>query len=144
MPFKLRYCTTSSPARGRQSRGAARLSSSRGRAWLRAPCPRPRGCSPRRSSSGPAPPRSSPAGACSRCRRSRLYNKQNDKHSFNFDYFNFMFLCYKGINKRLNCAVCGQCSVADPGCLSRIPDHNFFHPGSASKNLSILSPKKGF
>jgi hypothetical protein len=28
-------------------------------------------------------------------------------------------------------------SVADPGCLSRDP--NFFHPGSASKNLSILT-----
>ncbi len=45
-------------------------------------------------------------------------------------------------------------SVADPGCLSRIPDTTFFHPGSrirtvsipdpgsASKNLSILIPKK--
>jgi len=45
-------------------------------------------------------------------------------------------------------------SVADPGCLSRIPDLNFFHPGSrirtvsipdprsSSKNLSILTPKK--
>ncbi len=32
-------------------------------------------------------------------------------------------------------------SVADPGCLSRIPDPTFFHPGS-SKNLSILTPKK--
>jgi hypothetical protein len=45
-------------------------------------------------------------------------------------------------------------SVADPGCLSRIPDPTFFHPGSrirtvsipdpgsSSKNLSILTPKK--
>ncbi len=40
-------------------------------------------------------------------------------------------------------------TIADPGCLSRIrlfsiPDPNCFHPGSASKNLSILSffPKK--
>ncbi len=37
-------------------------------------------------------------------------------------------------------------SDADPGCLSRIrifsiPDPNFFHPGSASKNLSILTQK---
>jgi hypothetical protein len=44
--------------------------------------------------------------------------------------------------------------VADPGCLSRIPDPTFFHPGSrirtvfipdpgsASNNLSILTPKK--
>ncbi len=44
--------------------------------------------------------------------------------------------------------------VADPGCLSRIPDPTFFHPrswirtvsipdpGSSSKNLSILTPKK--
>jgi hypothetical protein len=44
-------------------------------------------------------------------------------------------------------------SVADPGCLSRIPDPTFFHPGSrirtvsipdpgsSSKNLSILTPK---
>jgi hypothetical protein len=44
-------------------------------------------------------------------------------------------------------------SVADPGCLSRIrifpsririfliPDPNFSHPGSASKNLSILTQK---
>jgi hypothetical protein len=27
---------------------------------------------------------------------------------------------------------------------SRIPDPNCFHPGSASKNLSILTPKNGF
>ncbi len=33
-------------------------------------------------------------------------------------------------------------SVADPGCLSRIPDPTFFHPGSSSKNLSILTLKK--
>jgi len=32
-------------------------------------------------------------------------------------------------------------SVADPEWLSRIPDRNFFHPGSASKNLSILTQK---
>jgi hypothetical protein len=49
-------------------------------------------------------------------------------------------------------------SVADPGCLSRIPDPNFYHPGSeffpsririffitdpgsASKDLSILTQK---
>jgi hypothetical protein len=31
--------------------------------------------------------------------------------------------------------------VADPGCLSRIPDPTFFHPGSASKHLSILTQK---
>ncbi len=49
-----------------------------------------------------------------------------------------------------------SCSVPDPGCLSgsrirlfSIPDPNFFHPGSeffdpgsAQKNLSILTPKK--
>ncbi len=47
-----------------------------------------------------------------------------------------------------------SCSVADPGCLSRIPDPTFFYPGSrirtvsipdpgsSSKNLSILTPKK--
>jgi hypothetical protein len=46
------------------------------------------------------------------------------------------------------------CSVADPVCLSRIPDPTFFHPGSrirtvsipdpgsSSKNLSILTLKK--
>jgi hypothetical protein len=31
------------------------------------------------------------------------------------------------------CSLCDgilQFSVADPGCLSRIPDPNFFHPGS--------------
>jgi hypothetical protein len=38
-------------------------------------------------------------------------------------------------------------SVADPGCLSRIrlfsiPDPNCLHPGSSSKNLCILTPKK--
>ncbi len=41
-------------------------------------------------------------------------------------------------------------SVADPGCLFRIPDPNFFHPGiriffipePQSKNLSILTPNK--
>ncbi len=35
-------------------------------------------------------------------------------------------------------------SVADPGCLSRIPDMTFFHPGSASKNLNSFTQKKGF
>jgi hypothetical protein len=47
-------------------------------------------------------------------------------------------------------------SVVDPGYLSRIPDPNFFHPGSrirtvsipdpgsASKNLSVLTPKNWF
>jgi hypothetical protein len=44
---------------------------------------------------------------------------------------------------------CPSVSVADPGCLSRIrlfsiPDPNCLHPGSASKNLSILTPKKWF
>ncbi len=39
-----------------------------------------------------------------------------------------------------------SCNVADPGCLSRIflsriPDPNFFHPGSAEKNLSIVTQK---
>ncbi len=41
-------------------------------------------------------------------------------------------------------------SVADPECLSRVPEQNFsipdpifFHPGSASKNLSILTHKNG-
>jgi hypothetical protein len=45
-------------------------------------------------------------------------------------------------------------SEADPGCLSRIPDPTFYHPGSelspsripdpgsSSKNLSILTPQK--
>jgi hypothetical protein len=32
-------------------------------------------------------------------------------------------------------------SVADPGCLSRMRDPNLFHPGSASKDLSILTKK---
>ncbi len=62
-----------------------------------------------------------------------------------------------------NCQIVGTeaGSVADPGCLSRIPDPTFFHPGSripdlgselspsqipdpgsSSKNLSILTPKK--
>jgi hypothetical protein len=49
----------------------------------------------------------------------------------------------------------GLASVADPGCLSRIPDPTFFHPWSELspsripdphqrnwKNLSILTPKK--
>jgi hypothetical protein len=43
------------------------------------------------------------------------------------------------------------CSVADPGCLSRIrffpsqiPDPNFFFPVSASNNLSILTQQIGF
>jgi hypothetical protein len=41
-------------------------------------------------------------------------------------------------------------SVADPGCLSRIPDPNLFHPGSgsgsksASTNLSFFNLKNCF
>ena len=33
-----------------------------------------------------------------------------------------------------NAGFARECIVADSGCLSRIPDSNFFHPGSASKN----------
>jgi hypothetical protein len=51
------------------------------------------------------------------------------------------------------CIICKKSSVADPGCLSdpgsdffpsQIPDPNCLHPRSASKNLSILTPKKWF
>jgi hypothetical protein len=31
-------------------------------------------------------------------------------------------------------------SVADPGCLSRIPDPTFFHPGSRIRPVSIPDP----
>jgi hypothetical protein len=31
-------------------------------------------------------------------------------------------------------------SVADPGCLSRIPDPTFFHPGSRIRTVSIPDP----
>ncbi len=31
-------------------------------------------------------------------------------------------------------------SVADPGCLSRIPDPNFFHPVSRIRTVSIPDP----
>jgi hypothetical protein len=31
-------------------------------------------------------------------------------------------------------------SVADPGCLSRIPDPTFFHPGSRIRTISIPDP----
>jgi hypothetical protein len=58
---------------------------------------------------------------------------------------------YKDSNERLNCAVCDQCSVADPGCLSRIPDPTFFHPGSEFfpsrirvKEFKYFIPKKRF
>ena len=44
----------------------------RDRAWPGAPCPPSTACSRHQSSSAPAPPRSSPGGACWRCRRSRL------------------------------------------------------------------------
>ncbi len=32
------------------------------------------------------------------------------------------------------------CSVAEPGCLSRIPDPTFFHPGSRIRTVSIPDP----
>ncbi len=32
-------------------------------------------------------------------------------------------------------------SVADPGCLSRIPDPTFFHPGSRIRTVSIPDPE---
>jgi hypothetical protein len=37
-----------------------------------------------------------------------------------------------------------DCSVADPGCLSRIPDLTFFHPGSRIriKEFKYFNPKK--
>jgi hypothetical protein len=43
----------------------------------------------------------------------------------------------------LECLFLGHvgCNVPDPGF---IPDPRFFHPGSASKNLSILTQKKWF
>ncbi len=33
-----------------------------------------------------------------------------------------------------------KCSVADPGCLSRIPDPTFFHPGFRIRTVSISDP----
>jgi hypothetical protein len=47
----------------------------------------------------------------------------------------------KHVMERITAEVVHSSSDADPGCLSRIPDPNFFHPGSASKNLSILTKK---
>jgi hypothetical protein len=58
-----------------------------------------------------------------------------------------------GSGYRRNLSSLSKSSVADPGCLSRIPDPTFFHPGSrirtvsipdpgSSKNLSILTTKK--
>jgi hypothetical protein len=63
---------------------------------------------------------------------------------------------HTNLQKEIN-MISAKPSVADPGCLSRIPDPNFFHPGSriqgqkgpdpvsgsasASKNLSILTQK---
>jgi hypothetical protein len=49
-------------------------------------------------------------------------------------------VAFIGTPKKRTLAVL-RCSVADPGYLSRIrmfsiPDPNFFHPGSASNNLS--------
>jgi hypothetical protein len=34
--------------------------------------------------------------------------------------------------------------VTDPECVSQILDQTFFHPGSTSRNLIILSQKNGF
>ncbi len=41
---------------------------------------------------------------------------------------------------------CLDSSVADPGCLSRIPDPTFFHPGSriCIKEFNYFNPKKWF
>ena len=68
-----------------------------------------------------------------------------------------LFITVKNLYTRWRCSFDFRvwpkqcCSVADPGCLSRIPDPTFFHPGSrirtvsipnhgsASKNLSIVT-----
>jgi hypothetical protein len=70
-----------------------------------------------------------------------------------------LFITVKNLYTRWRCSFDFRvwpkqcCSVADPGCLSRIPDPTFFHPGSrirtvsipnhgsASKNLSIVTTK---
>jgi hypothetical protein len=64
-----------------------------------------------------------------------------------------VFLCWGKNNARIRIHLTikvdsgySSVSVADPGCLSRIrifsiSDPNFFYPGSAPKNLSILNPK---
>ncbi len=46
--------------------------------------------------------------------------------------------------KKKNCILCS--SVADPGCLSRIPDPIFFHPGSRirMKEFKYFNPEKWF
>jgi hypothetical protein len=61
--------------------------------------------------------------------------------------------CDRSVNDKMK-KMKAKLSVADLECLSRIPDPNFFHPGSrdkkisgsasASKNLSILTPKNCF
>jgi hypothetical protein len=42
------------------------------------------------------------------------------------------------------CCGSGMFIPDPPGSEFSIPDPNFFHPGSASKNLSILTPKNSF
>jgi hypothetical protein len=44
------------------------------------------------------------------------------------------------IFKKTYCQIKTQSSVADPGCLFRIPDPNFFHPGSRVKKIRIPDP----
>jgi hypothetical protein len=51
------------------------------------------------------------------------------------------FLTLKVMPKPELLATASSVTITNLGCLSRIPDPYFFHPGSASKNLSILIQK---
>ncbi len=48
------------------------------------------------------------------------------------EQYSFVTFCYLDIR------------VSDPGCLSRIPDPNFFHPGSGIKEFKYFNPKNCF
>jgi hypothetical protein len=51
-----------------------------------------------------------------------------------------VFVSTKPAKSVAKCQIIVKSSVADPGCLSRIPDPTFFHPGSRIRLFSIPDP----
>ncbi len=80
-----------------------------------------------------AHPPTGPAPACTEHTKVNIY-----------DFWIFLFMYV--IQHCFICRPSDSTSVADPGCLSQIPDPNFFHPGSriSIKEFKYFNPKKLF
>jgi hypothetical protein len=65
-----------------------------------------------------------------RCREERTYLTCREAFTQVSSFWEGVTVFRGGIQAELRQKFTINSSVADPGCLSRLPDSNFFHPGS--------------